>query len=114
MTASDPVTAHGWTTNDWRGDLIFTTHDFTHSNGTEVASFIGPSSQGAINARADLARCIEDAALLAKVRDLAAAGAVGARGSQMTCSCSRFRDSGHAPGCRLGALLALLTGDGTP
>ena len=56
LTASDPATAYGWTV---------AAHDLTHPDGHIVV----PLGRAPI---ADLARCIEDAATLAEIRQLVA------------------------------------------
>ena len=86
----DPVTAHGWTAT--------TADDY----GAALQHWGGNVTGLGHAARADLARCIEDAALLAEARQLAA------------------RVDNWCRGCRgpvsphLEDLLYLLTEDGTP
>lgn len=86
---ADPITAHGWTAT-------------TDANGAVLQHWGGNVTGLGHAARADLARCIEDAALLTEARDLAA------------------RVDNWCQGCRrtvsphLEDLLDLLTEDGTP
>lgn len=65
MTASDPVTAYGWTVDHGKVGRI------SHTSASSFLT-VHPTASTASDARADLARCIEDAALLAKVCHLAA------------------------------------------
>lgn len=102
------ATAHGWSPELPAEEYA----PLRHASGC-VAIVAGPEASVRPAAKADLAACIHDAALLAEARRLVPFIKYVARRNDTPCPVCIYRSGNHYPTCNLGRLLALLTEEDT-